>query len=280
MATVSNVRWGAATTLAATSGTAHITPAFPTAGNAPVAGDLLVIVDRAWRNRTNSNPYTQTIDPAAYPGWSALPDETTPQGGTGGGGLAANVIRYKIFYARYDPTGQNGVTGPPQVKYPASGTSGVATDTHTAQMCVVTGAQASDDPFSQTSALTVASANSTTALGPAPAPPSPVAAGSLVIATVNHEYIRSSGSVATMSGDGLTWTESAEGNTNFCWSTDWAITPLTPATTTVTAKTAAATIGTSGRGCGKMLVVAPQPAVSSPPPRVDTHRRAMSLLAR
>jgi hypothetical protein len=245
---ISNVRWGAASSAANTTGALFaLTPAFPTA-SAPVEGDLLVVVARSWRNAKTTFPSTPQLDVVAFPGWVTeynvgIGNPTTSPTGT----LSTNSMRHRIWFNYYSA----GMTAP-DVTYSATTVS----DYMTVQMACMTGADASmQAPFDQIGTWTAAAATSTTVIGPAPVLPAPVVAGSAVIVLLDHENKLTSGSVPNVSGDGLTWTQGAQGGTTAAFG--WAnYSALVPTQTSVTAKQA--TIATtSGRGSGHMMSFVP-----------------------
>lgn len=259
---VGTLRWGTAS-VGANTGADGVTPisrtaAFPTAGNAPVQDDLLIVVTRAWRigaNPTTSYPSTPLADTATNAaGWlnkgtDGVGNPSTNPTGT----LVSHAIRHRIYYNWYTA----GMAAP-VFTYLASTT----TDYWTVQLAAMTGAYVGGDPFDQYAILAAAAANSTTTIGPAPALPNPVPAGSAVVVLLDHEFPLSTGTVPTVTGDGLTWNEASESGVvaaGFAWANDWA---LVPAQTTLTAKQATITTGTTGKGLGHMFSI--KPKVSDP----------------
>jgi hypothetical protein len=242
---ISNLRWGAAAS-ATNVGSAgfSLTAAFPTSP-APVDGDLLVIAVRAWRSAATTYPSTPLLATATYPGWIVGDSEQLGNANTAPTGTLTNSMRHRFFYNYYI----SGSTAP-VITY----TSTTLADYMTVQMACMTGARPAP-PFEQIGTWTAAASTSTTVIGPAPALPSPIQAGSAVIVLLDHENPLSSGTVPTISGDGLTWTQAAQSGTagSFAWANYSA---LVPSQTTVTAKQA--TIATtSGRGSGHMASFIP-----------------------
>lgn len=126
----------------------------------------------------------------------------------------------------------------------------------------MTGVDASmQAPFAQLGTWTAAASASTTVIGPAPVLPAAIPAGSAVIVLLDHERKLTSGSVPNVSGDGLTWTQGAQGGTtaSFGWANYSA---LVPTQTSVTAKQATI-VTTSGKGSGHMMSFVPAVPIRS-----------------
>lgn len=258
MIPISSVRFGAIAAQANTGAAAFsLTGAFPTAGNAPVAGDLLLLFARTVRETTTtSNVSTPQINPATTGFTSKIsevvtrPDATTPSATM----LVTHSVRHRIWYSRYTA----GMAAP-IVDFPLGST---VSDVMYVQLACVTSASAADDPFGEVNTMTAAAAASTTVIGPAPALVGVAPAGSAVFALVGHENQLSSGTIPTLTGNGLTWVEGGEHTgiamTSAAWATDYA---LVPADTAITAKSA--TIATtSGKGFGQMFTILPFVPVS------------------
>jgi hypothetical protein len=145
---------------------------------------------------------------------------------------------------------------------------------------VITGAAITGDPFDQVGVLTAATTASTTVAGPAPVLTNPVIAGGAVFVLFGHENQLTSGGIALLTGDSLTWVEGAEytgiTDTTSCWATDWA---LVPTATSVTAKQAAIAVA-SGKGFGQMFSIKPFVPFSSPPPNAGRNQRMRPLIVR
>lgn len=254
---ISNIRWGAAA-VGANTGADGVTPqsrtaAFPTAGNAPVQGDLLIVVARSWRlgaNPTTSYPSTVLADTTTNAaGWqNTTTDGVGNPSTTPTGTLVTHAIRHRLYYHWYAAG-----MAEPVFTYLA----GTATDYWTVQLMAMSGAFMGGSPFDQYGVLTAAAANNTTTIGPAPALPNPVPAGGAVVVLLDKEFPLSTGTVPTVTGDGLTWNEASESGVvaaGFGWANDWA---LVPAATTVTAKQATITTATTGKGLGHMFSILP-----------------------
>lgn len=253
---ISNVRWGAASSglnAGAPTTVLSLTANFPTAGSAPIEGDLLVIIARAWRSATTTLPSTPQIDGVTYPGWTVADNESLGNGTTSPTGPLTNSMRHRIWF-NYFSAGMSA----PVVTYTANTTS----DYMTVQLACMTGADASmQAPFDQIGTWTAAASASTTVIGPAPVMAAPVVAGSAVIVLLDHERKLTSGSVPNVSGDGLTWTQGAQGGTTAAFG--WAnYSALVPAQTSVTAKQATI-VTTSGKGSGHMMSFVPAVPIRS-----------------
>lgn len=250
---ISNVRWGAASSAVNTGGTGlSLTAAFPTT-SVPVADDLLVIIARSWRSAATSYPSTPLLDTSTYPGWVVQDNEELGNANTSPTGPLTNSMRHRIFF-NYYATGSTA----PVITYSAATT----TDYMTVQMACLTGVDASmQAPFAQLGTWTAGASASTTVIGPAPVLASAIPAGSAVIVLLDHERPLSSGSVPNVTGDGLTWTQGAQGGTaaSFGWAN---YSTLVPTQTSVTAKQATITT-TSGKGSGHMMSFVPAVPIRS-----------------
>lgn len=250
---ISNVRWGAASSAVNTAGTGlSLTAAFPTT-SVPVDDDLLVIIARSWRSAATSFPSTPLLDTGTYPGWVVEDNEMLGNTGTTPTGPLTNSMRHRIFFNYYSSS----MTAP-VITYSATTT----TDYMTVQMVCMTGVDASmQAPFAQLGTWTAAASASTTVIGPAPVLPAAIPAGSAVIVLLDHERKLTSGSVPNVSGDGLTWTQGAQGGTtaSFGWANYSA---LVPTQTSVTAKQATI-VTTSGKGSGHMMSFVPAVPIRS-----------------
>lgn len=254
-----NIRLGANTVLANNPNGQTITAPFPTSTNAPVDGDLIILVSRAVRMSSTTSTVSQPgLDTATSTGWgwtSKFTDFLSNQTvNTSPTTLVTRSIRHRVWYTWWQPN-----LPAPVVTYTAT----TLTDVFGAQLIVVTGALQTGDPFDQTGVLTAAATASTTLAGPAPALTNPVPAGAAVFALVDHENALSSGGVATLTGDGLTWTEGQEfagtSPASHAWAVDWAV---AAASTSIGAKTAAITVAT-GKGAGQHFSILPAPGPTS-----------------
>jgi hypothetical protein len=232
---VGAIRWGVqATAVAVASPFASVTPAFPTSTDAPLPGDLVLVVVRVMRTAGHSGTATTPGTPS---GWTRSVNLNTVTAGTGG--LTAHAIRYQVFTAEYAA----GMSAP-------TFTTGSANDGIHAIAGSITSARLA---IATTSALGVATSSTTTTLGPAPAI-STVPAGAVVIVLLDHEYAKTSGSLSTITGDGLTWTEAEENITTWCHVTDYAV--VATDLSTVTQKTLATSgIATTGEGSGVQFAI-------------------------
>ena len=238
---ISTVRWGTKVSAVNTGATSPapltitMSPPFPTSA-APSPGELVFVVLHC-RRGTTSVVATPTIDSATYPGWTRLFTIATATGG-GAGGLSASTIRYQLWVAEYVP----GMAVPAFTL-----TSGAASDTVHAQMGCASGVKYGIGASDQIGTLGVATTNTTTTLGPAPALGAAVPAGGLILALLDHEFTKASGTLNAITGDSLTWAEAAENIVTWAFVTDWA---LNPTAVTPVQKTLATTSITTGLGCG------------------------------
>lgn len=238
---ISTVRWGTKVSAVNTGATSPapltitMSPPFPTSA-APSPGEAVFVVMHC-RRATTSVVATPTIDSATYPGWTRIVNVATATGG-GAGGLTAATERYQIWVAEY-------VTG---MSVPAfTLTSGAPSDTVHAQMGCASGVKFGLAALDQAGSLGVATTATTTTLGPAPALGAAVPAGGLILALLDHENTKASGTLNTITGDSLTWNEAAENIVTWAFVTDWV---LNASAVTPVQKTLATTTLTSGLGCG------------------------------
>lgn len=245
---VSSARWGAlaSVTKPAATPSATVTPAFPTAGNVPLPGELVFAVIEARRSSTSvvatpavddSNVWQRVVN---APTLASTPDPAT-------GSLQANTMRYQVYVAQY-------VTGMAAPVF--THTSG-ANDIVKAIIGCVAGSKLGLAAVGEQTALGVSvAAPQTTTLGPAPAMAAAVPAGSMVLARCSHEYPKASGTLPAITGDSLTWTEALENITDWCFVIDYAfnVSAVTPVQKTV----ATTTISTAGRGVGMQCSILPR----------------------
>jgi hypothetical protein len=222
-------------------GNASTSPPFP-AGL--IEGDLLLMRDTVIRFSTTAQPAT----PGTPAGWTRKATEASPVGG-----MAHASIRYTWYYARYDPTGVNGISSPPTVTY-----SGTAGDEHHTQITACAGAWTTGDPTDVLGSFAVSPANSNSQIGPAPGITTTYDGG-LVLGIIASEY-DTTGGIGNFSGESLTWVEDDEhgdGNVN-----DWAYGydhALVPTARAIADKYLACSVNTAGRSVGQMWAIKPQP---------------------
>jgi hypothetical protein len=191
-------------------------------------GDLMVLVygGVSWSSTANA--------PGTPSGWTLKASTTasTPDS------------RLSWFYRRY----QSGDSAP-TLTY-----SGTSTDTHFAQIFAYRGALASGDP---TDVLGTASENAAaTDIGPISGVTTTASGGVVLVAGVREQDWSS---VATLSGDSLTWVELAD-RADFALGDNIGVVvdhALTPAPTTVTSKTFTVTAGNTEVAIGQMWALLP-----------------------
>jgi hypothetical protein len=238
--TVSSPRFGVqAKAVAAPSPFATITPAFPTAGNAPVAGELVFAIVRAMRGSNTSIVATPTC---ATSGWVRA--STWPVSGAllADVVLVAHTLRYQLWVAEYSAS----------LGAPVFNTAS-ANDTLHGITGAIAGSQLGIGAVDQLGPVGRAAANSTTTLGPATAMVAAVPIGSLILALLDHEYTKASGSFAIITGDSLTWSEAEENITSWAHITDWAINAasVTPIVKNLTGNV----LATTGKGIGQQISI-------------------------
>lgn len=212
---VSNVRAGALTVLQnSPAGSMNTTPAFPTGGDAPVDGDLLIMADWVFHAQEgHAQGSVQT--PTTPTGWTRKTTNGAYAGPKTGAGASPYhaAIRLSWLYARYQSSGVGGVNTAPTMVVAGAQTD----DWHASQIIAVTGALASGDPtdvlgafnaVDGTPALT--QAVSATALGPA-AGVTTTLDGSLLLAAFMGEYgITNGTNVPVLAGDALSFVEASD----------------------------------------------------------------------
>lgn len=201
-----------------------------------VAGDLMILLDTCHRDRTTSVPST----PTTPSGWTRK-DTASIQGAT-------RSMRMSWYYRAW-------VTGDsaPSVVY---GPTGVTTDEHVSQIISVRGAVTVGDPTHGYTSPFLA-APSSTVMGPVGGLTTSIA-GTLALCAAQREA--NATSVATLTGDSLTWTEIDEyqGTTSpNVYARAWDCAPV-PEAQSVTDKsfTLAGSVGTVG-SAGALWVIAP-----------------------
>lgn len=236
--TVGSPRWGVQAKASGAGSGTNITPAFPTSTNAPVAGELVFAVVRAYRSSGSSVVATPTCSTT---GWLRATPQWPPSGSVYADvGLVAHTLRYQFWVAEFSA----GLSAPTFVTAGGNDTlHGIVAAVDNAQLARV----------EQGGDVGIAVTATTTTMGPAPALAASVPIGSLILAFLDHEYTKASGSIATITGDSLTWNEAEENIATWAHITDWAInaSAVTPGAKSLTGNTFA----TSGKGIGEQIAI-------------------------
>lgn len=217
-------------------GAASATPALP---SGLATDDFLLLIDRQWRSDTTALGAPTT--PSG--GWTLLtsllaPATTSPD----------RSVRRTYYWRRW----ASGVTAP---------TIAAVTNAqeHSAQIVSPPGVITTGDPVQELGTGTWSGAATDTMSVPNGV--ASVAGGVVIVdATRDNDFIDGV-TIATLTGDGLTWVEIDEygggGGENWAWAWDYA---LTPAATTITAKSFAMSGNTtSNRAITQMLALRPEP---------------------
>ena len=234
-----NVR-SAATAIVGNAGATPVLPASLT------LGDLLIVRDTVIRFGTASQPPI----PGTPAGWTRKDTQVAT--------LNHASIRFTWYYARWDPSGVNGVNTAPNITY-----AGAAGDEHHAQVTACSRAWATGDPTDVIGTFGIAPANSLTTIGPAPGITT-TKAGDLVVGIIAAEY-DTTGTLAPFSGpEGLSWViddQHGDGTGNtWGYGYDHAIAP-TP--TAIADKYLTTQLATSGKSVGQMWAIKPASAGTS-----------------
>src|SRR5882757_31942 len=173
--TVVTPRFGAQAKASGTGTGISITPAFPTAGSAPVEGELVFAVVRAYRSSASSVVATPTCTTT---GWA----RATPNWPISGAvyadvGLIAHTLRYQFWVAEFT----SGLSAP-------TFTTAGGSDTLHGIIGAVANSQIGISCIQQAGDVGIAATSTTTTLGPAPALAASVPIGSLILAFLDHEY--------------------------------------------------------------------------------------------
>jgi hypothetical protein len=224
-------------------GNANATPVLPAS---LTLGDLLIVRDTVIRFSTASQPPV----PGTPAGWT--------QKATNAATLAHASIRVSWYYARWDPSGVNGVNTAPTITY-----AGIATDEHHAQIVACSRAWATGDPTDVIGAFGVAAANSSSVIGPAPGI-TLTKSGDLVLGIIACEYDPTAAIPAFSGSEGLSWVmddQHGDGNGNtWGYGFDHAIAGTAVA---IADKNLSTTLATSGKSVGQMWAIKPASAGTS-----------------
>jgi len=221
-------------------GNANASPALPAS---LTLGDLLIIRDTAIRFSTGSQPPI----PGTPAGWTRKDTQAAT--------LSHASIRFTWYYARWDPTGVNGVNTVPTVTY-----AGAAGDEHHAQMVACSRAWVTGDPTDVIGTLGVAAANSSSIIGPAPGI-ALTKSGDLVLGVIACEYDPTAAIPAFSGAEGLSWVvddQHGDGvNNTWGYGFDHTIAGTAAA---ISDKTLSTTLATSGKSVGQMWAIKPASA--------------------
>jgi hypothetical protein len=206
---------------------------------------MIYIVCRSRRTAGSSLVSSPAIE--TTPTWARIIDFVTGLPGTD---LLTHSQRLRVWVGPWFA----GMAAP-VISYTATTT----TDIISAQCFAITGGKLDDSEcIDQAPADFNIGASSTTVLGPTAALPANCTVGALALVLLSHEFNVTSGAATTVSGDGLTWVEAAEGvgtTVSFqAWANDYALCPTSQA---ITAKSSTNTAHTTGKSANVLMTLAP-----------------------